>query len=54
VAARYILASLACAFLVAAIWRVARDRGRLHPQSRTWLLISGIFALVSGWLFARG
>jgi hypothetical protein len=38
---------------VAGALRVARD-GKLHPQSRTWLLIGVIFAAVSGWLFARG
>jgi hypothetical protein len=54
VAAKYILAALACGFLFAATWRVVENGGRLLPQSRTWFLISGIFALVSGWLFARG
>jgi RsiW-degrading membrane proteinase PrsW (M82 family) len=47
-AAKYILAILACAFLIAgAIAR--RDR---RPQSRTWLLIGAFFAAVSFWLFA--
>jgi hypothetical protein len=52
-AAKYILALLSVAFLAAAARRLARD-GKLHPQSRTWLLIGVIFAVVSTWLFARG
>jgi DMSO reductase anchor subunit len=54
VAAKYILAAAAGVFLLAAAIRLARDRGRPHPQSRTWLLIALIFGIVSGWLFARG
>jgi hypothetical protein len=50
--AKYILAVLAAVFLIAAtLRRVSGDGG---PQSRTWLLIGGIFALVSLWLFTRG
>ena len=52
-AAKYILAVLACAFLIAGGLRLGRDGGRTHPQSRTWLLIGGIFGVVSAWLFAR-
>jgi hypothetical protein len=52
-AAKYILALLSAAFLAASATRLARD-GKLHPQSRTWLLIAIIFAVVSTWLFARG
>jgi len=33
--------------------RLARDGGRWHPQSRTWLLIGTIFGAVSGYLFYR-
>jgi drug/metabolite transporter (DMT)-like permease len=51
VAAKYILAGLALAFLVAGVLRLARDGGRTHPQSRTWLLIGAIFGGVSAWLF---
>jgi hypothetical protein len=47
-AAKYILATLACVFLTAAALGSARRR----PQSRTWLLVGGIFAAVSLWLFA--
>jgi hypothetical protein len=54
VAAKYILAAAACAFLLAAAVRFARDGGRSHPQSRTWLMVAVIFGIVSGWLFARG
>jgi hypothetical protein len=53
-AAKYILALLSIVFLAAGARRLARDAGKLHPQSRTWLLIGVIFAAVSGWLFARG
>jgi hypothetical protein len=53
-AAKYILALLSMAFLAAGAQRLARDAGKLQPQSRTWLLIGIIFAAVSGWLFARG
>jgi uncharacterized membrane protein HdeD (DUF308 family) len=53
-AAKYILALLSVAFLLAGALRLARDAGKLHPQSRTWLMIGTIFAVVSTWLFARG
>ena len=52
-AANYILAALAVVFLVAALMRVSRGGGIAHPQTRTWLLISVIFAAVSAWLFSR-
>ena len=48
-AARYILLLLAVVFLLAAL-----TRGPRSPQGRTWLLIAGIFGIVSFWLFARG
>jgi DMSO reductase anchor subunit len=48
-AAKYILAVLACVFLLAALTRASHG-----PQRRTWLLIAAIFGLVSLWLFARG
>jgi hypothetical protein len=53
-AAKYILAVLACAFLIAGFVRLGRDGGRAHPQSRTWLLIGVIFGVVSAWLFSQG
>jgi len=53
-AAKYILALLSVVFVVARLRRVLRDAGQLHPQSRTWLLIAVIFAVVSAWLFVRG
>ena len=52
-AAKYILAVLAVAFLAAALIRVSRGGGISHPQTRTWLLIAVIFAAVSAWLFAQ-
>jgi hypothetical protein len=54
VAAKYILAVLAVAFLAAAARRAARDGGISHPQTKTWLLIGVIFAAVSAWLFFQG
>jgi hypothetical protein len=47
--AKYILAALAIAFLLAAL-----IRGAGSPQGRTWLLIACIFGIVSSWLFAKG
>jgi uncharacterized membrane protein HdeD (DUF308 family) len=47
---KFIFAALAVAFLVAGSVRAAR-LGLAHPQARTWLLMAGIFAVVSTWLF---
>ena len=51
-AAKYILAVLAVAFLAAALVRLSRGGGIAHPQTKTWLLISVIFGAVSSWLFS--
>jgi len=53
VAAKYILAGCAVVFLVAALMRLSRGGGISHPQTKTWLLISAIFGIVSVWLFSR-
>jgi hypothetical protein len=53
-AAMYILAVLAVAFLAAAMMRLSRGGSIRHPQTRTWLLVSVIFASVSAWLFWQG
>ena len=53
-AAKYILAVLAAAFLAAALLRLSRGGGISHPQTKTWLLIAVIFASVSTWLFSQG
>ena len=53
-AAKYILAILAVAFLAAALMRLSRGGGVGHPQTKTWLIVSVIFAVVSAWLFSRG
>ncbi|MGH9139823.1 MAG: hypothetical protein ACRD3J_04150 [Thermoanaerobaculia bacterium] len=50
-AAKYILGALAIAFLIAATIRMSRGGRVRHPQTRTWLTISVIFAAVSAWLF---
>ena len=47
--AKYILAVLAIAFLIAAL-----TRGPRTIQGRIWLLIAAIFGIVSSWLFASG
>ena len=49
--AKYILAGLAAVFLVGAAVRVTGERGWSHPQVKTWLLLGGIFSVVSAWLF---
>jgi hypothetical protein len=46
--AKYILAILAAAFLIA-----GAIRGPRSVQGRTWLLIAAIFGAVSVYLFAR-
>ena len=48
-----ILAGLAVAFLAAAVMRLTRGGGLSHSQARTWLLIAGIFGVVSAWLWWR-
>ena len=53
-AAKYILGALASAFLMAALLRLSHGGGIRHPQTRTWLLVSVIFAAVSTWLFWQG
>jgi len=50
--ARYILAALGAAFLIAGSYR--RLTAPPGPQSRTWLLVGAIFAAVAAFLFARG
>lgn len=52
--ARYILGAGAIIFLMAALLRLSRGGGIRHPQTRTWLLVSVIFAAVSAWLFWQG
>jgi hypothetical protein len=49
--AKYILACLAAVFLIAAAIRVMGPGGWSHPQVRIWLLLGGIFTVVSSWLF---
>jgi hypothetical protein len=52
--AKYILGGLAAVFLAGAAFRLSGDRGLLHPQVRTWLLLGVIFGVVSAWLFYQG
>jgi uncharacterized membrane protein HdeD (DUF308 family) len=49
--AKYILAALAAVFLAAAVLRMFGRGGWSHPQVKTWLLLGGIFSVVSAWLF---
>ena len=51
-AARYILAGLAVAFLCAAAVRMTRP-GKA-PQARAWLIVGVLFGAVSAWLFVQG
>jgi len=53
VAAKYLLAAFAAAFLAAALVRVGRGGSTSHPQARTWLIVALIFGTVSAWLFFR-
>jgi hypothetical protein len=53
VAAKYILAALAVAFLVMGTLR-DRRAGISHLLARTWWLVGAVFATVSAWLFFRG
>ena len=48
-AAKFILAGLALAFLAAGAVRFVGEASR--AQGRTWLLIGIIFGVVSAWLF---
>ena len=48
-AAKFILAGLALAFLMAGAVRLVGETTR--AQGRTWLLIGVIFGVVSAWLF---
>ena len=49
--AKYILAAFAVLFFAAAGLKLAAGKG--GAQARTWLLVGGIFTLVSAWLFTR-
>jgi hypothetical protein len=53
-AAKYILAVLAVAFLTAALIGLARRGGTSRPQTNAWLLTGTIFAVVSAFLFYQG
>ena len=53
-ATKYILLGLAVVVLALAFTSMARGGMTSHPQTRTWLIIGGIFALVSAWLFYQG
>lgn len=49
--AKYILAALALAFLIAAAMRWARNAPRrIDSATRTWLLIALIFTTIAAWL----
>ena len=49
--ARLILSVLAVVFLLFALSRMGRNKGRIDAASRTWLLIAVIFGAVSAWLW---
>jgi hypothetical protein len=48
---KHLFVMLAVAFLLVGLMRLARDRGKWHPQSGTWLAIGVIFAGVGLWLW---
>jgi len=54
VAAKYILAVLAVAFLSAALVRMSRGGTISHSQTKASLTIAVIFAAVSAWLCSQG
>jgi len=45
--AETILTNVAILFLAATIWSYLRQEERLTPARKTWLLVAGIFALIS-------
>ena len=51
--AKYILAIVCAVFLVLALVRFAKNRGRVQPASKTWFLIGGIFVAISIWLWMQ-
>ena len=50
-ATKFILAALSGVFLILGITRLLRDAGKLKPAAKSWLLVGGIFGVVSLWLF---
>ena len=50
VATKFILAAVTVVFLAFALARIRRN-GAIDPASKTWLIITAIFAAVSTWLF---
>jgi hypothetical protein len=53
VAAKYVLAAFGVFFIAAALVGLSRGGGISHPQTKTWLVVGVIFAVVSAWLFSR-
>ena len=51
-AAKYILAVVAVAFLVAGLARGSKSG--VSGQARTFVLVGTLFAVVSAWLFYQG
>jgi hypothetical protein len=45
--AETILTNVAILFLAATFWNYLREEGSLSPARKTWLLVAGIFALIS-------
>jgi hypothetical protein len=42
-----ILTNVSILFVVATLWNYLQQEGRLTPARRTWLLVAGIFAMIS-------
>jgi len=49
--AKWIFAALSAMYIAAASTHLVRDRGRVGPAAKTWLIVGGLFALVSAWLW---
>jgi hypothetical protein len=54
VIARVVFLFLTVLFVTLGVVRGARDDSWSHPQTRTWLLLGLIFAVVSVYLFYQG
>lgn len=46
-----IFPTLAVVFLLLAIFKMAREGGKLGPAARTWLIIAAIFGAVGAYLW---
>jgi hypothetical protein len=52
--AKHVLTILSVVFLSLAARRILRDGGTVAPAVRAWLIVGGMFAVVSVWLWLTG